>query len=466
MRPYTGKFSAGSFRRSPMPELALPTERCMEQSKKNAERTAAVRRVHSGHDIDIFFSQWYIQYRAPERICALFTTINSQTRVSMRLLLTALCVSLFLLCMPSVRTATRYRTLHVSVIADAEYGENISWKSNIGRLIEGANDVFREWIDVEFCIDTMILRDSRSDECAAERFLVECILTRYPRRSPGIVVYFSRHRSAGYSYTGRSDAELGFVHVKQIGREREGDSYILAFHTLVHELAHLFGAVHVKHNGKQPCFMYPSLHEQLIGKDGVERTYRPPVFHPANHRIMRALRMRNFGYGNPLGVPWDSIAHVYQAVRAEFNPWHYSAEGEIVDAERNSIDETAIWYYLSSWAARCGKADIASAFLDSIERYYTTVAATCMDEPGMIRRDMCSECGHYKSVVNQWLNLQKAAVTLRKAELEANYGTGDSAQHYLDTYFALRSGIPRTQREKYLNLFSFYERLRHTITYH
>lgn len=313
--------------------------------------------------------------------------------------------------------------VHIKVVVNSTFASNALWKNNVHTLISAASKTYESWINVNFVVDTMIIWDVEKSLGRQKLFVYDCLMKEIPRGRSDIVVYFMKELMPTEFWAGISLYTRGYVMVKQIDDSVIRDGFQIAFHTLVHELGHVFGATHTYFDNNGHEIMNPSIHDKLVEKVGKERVYTEPEFHRGNVTIMTALANRPFGDTIWSGDLWKNIRRAYNQTRREYCSFSITASGEIANHTYDEFIEAHIFGYLSSWAQMCGRESLAIRYLDTLDLYYQAVNRTCKRQGVAGNQKICSECCRSGTAVSDaWLLHQRIAVSFRKAEAYLFFG--------------------------------------------
>jgi hypothetical protein len=241
--------------------------------------------------------------------------------------------------------------VHVKVAADPSFGRGIHWRDNAANLISTASDLYYSWFGIRFKIDPMVIVQVDSAACGGLMLDNDCLMRQVPRGNTDIVVYFSREGApADYSYAGYAIYRQGYVVIKQGNSASVSRGYQASFLALVHEIGHVFGAVHI-YPDPDPNVRYvmnPSLSDQVYDKQGKDSTLLFPDFHPANRVIIAALIDRPFGHRQWGAERWPKIRAAYDAMRREYGNFSLAPDGTLRNYELNALYQNELYPYLNS----------------------------------------------------------------------------------------------------------------------
>jgi hypothetical protein len=241
----------------------------------------------------------------------------------------------------------------------------------------------------------MYLWDLRRSRSYGLLFNRDCLLKDVSRGSSDLVIYFARAgtRKRG-AFLGKSLFDYGYVWVKQPAWAHVKNGYQKAFHILLHELAHAFGAVHLycDDDDRSPALMCPMVSEWLIRQKGMERVYDPSPLHPGNARIMRVMRNRSFRPGEWTDSLWPQIRAAYDSLRIEWNRW--SIDDSVLSGhEKNVFLEDDPFFYLATWASLSGRDSLALLYADSMRQVSEALPTACTDAGANCFRRQCRRIG-------------------------------------------------------------------------
>lgn len=351
------------------------------------------------------------------------------------------------------------RVVHVKVVADPSFAGHSRWRTNAENLIGTASELFMGWFDIAFEIDTMVVWDLTNAPCHTTMFDWHCLVKSVDKGSSDVVIHFSketdpyRFRLAGISlYT------FGYIQVIQAGWVHKQGGYEEAFLTLVHELGHLFGGIHVYHDQKVKTryILNPRLSPKLIQRTGTEIALALPDFHPGNVSIIRGLLNRPFdpaGWGAEHLVPVQSA---YAEARREWCPFRVGSGGELSREHEDQLHEISYYYFLSNWAALSGEDSVALAYVDSAEALIEAVKHTCTGCGLNCQRRVCLHSGTRESRIARWYQRRKAGLHYWKAYVLLHCGRPVEAEHHFEQFFSLHKDMRLTYVEKHRAGFEFY----------
>ncbi|MBD3315165.1 MAG: hypothetical protein GF344_05215 [Chitinivibrionales bacterium] len=350
------------------------------------------------------------------------------------------------------------RTVRCKVVVSPEFAENTKWRQNVETLVEYADRVMYSWADIHLHIDTMTVFDVESSSSYAGHFFHDCLIKEIPKGSSDIVLYFSRHRTPQGRHVGMSKFEFGYLHVVQLDWDQKNRDYMFACHTLLHELGHMFGAVHVYRLEQGPRMMNPYLEERLVQKKGMAWEYKEPEFNLTNAKIMAACAHRGFRPREWSDSTWRTIRDAYARIPEMHNKWRFSSDGKILSHEFNEFVEGQRFAFLATWASLSGHHDLALKYLDTLEWFEECAHATCLAETGSVSRLCRRRGGHNRSEIDSyafsthaWIQLRKAYVFLRAGKVHE----ADSCRKLFTD--ALVGDYDSQVRGKYLNQYKLYK---------
>jgi len=271
------------------------------------------------------------------------------------------------------------RVIRVKVVADPSFASHAMWQKNAANLVGTASAFFKDWFEVEFVIDTLVVWDIEKAPCHTVMFDWDCLVKTIPRGNADIVIHFTKERRRTYGLAGISLFDFGYVRVTQADWGNLQGGYEYAFMTLVHELGHQFGAFHVylDDNQKKLYVMNPYLSEKLIAKKGMQTALVMPEWHPANRTIVRALRSRPFSIEGWTPAHWPAIEAAYREVRTTYLPFGVAGDGRLSGHEFNEMYQPDYYYFLANWAALCGVDSCAMGYIDSMATVLRAMRRTC-----------------------------------------------------------------------------------------
>ena len=353
-------------------------------------------------------------------------------------------------------TPASVRTVHVKVVADPSFANNVSWRTNAGNLIVAASGIYESWFNIRFVIDTMLIWSMDAAACHGTSLDQDCLVESVPRGNSDIVIFFAkegvedRFHLAGLSY-----ALYGYIFVTQGSWVHNRIGYDAAYMTLVHELGHLFGAVHIYKPRELDLryVMNPYLTDKLFEKDGMEYETKMPDFHPATVTIINALRDRPFTMEKWAPAFWPKIRNAYQKARGEYCNFRMQS-GMMRDYESNDIYQNQIYFYLSNWASACGQDSLALAYCDSMDLLSDAMAAACRSE---CHSRMCADLGCSGIERGIWTINCEISYRWLKSYLLLRAGKSELADAQFDTLMVCLSGSPIQVREQFRGSYRLYK---------
>jgi hypothetical protein len=359
---------------------------------------------------------------------------------------------------PGLATAKTNRTVHFRIVVSPEYAGNVMWRENVGNLMRVTGEFYRSLSEVVFVIDTMYTWDMKTSPSYSQVSGEVCLMKEVPKGSSDIVLYIAKQSvpSLGLTLLGYSQVRFGYLFVNQMDRlfaERQG--YLYAYHTMVHELAHMFGAVHCYPDEKSPDFMNPIVSNRLVQREGKSVEYREPAFHPNNAAIVAALLDRPFSPLDSARTPWSNVDRVYHRMRLDVNPWKLSG-GMLTNYEFDWFFEEDPYYFLATWASLWGKDTLALAYLDSVEVLWKAMNATCTSGSASRNAKICGRMMGSDGKNNDTRALLHAYLLLEKALVFLGAGKEMPAQSCVDSFFTCQTTVSPGERATILNNFSYY----------
>lgn len=335
------------------------------------------------------------------------------------------------------------RTFSVKIVADRNFAHHSLWEKNARNLVENASRFYRSWLDVTFEIDTLAIWEPKEVVECVNAYPWDCLLERVPRGNADIVVFFTRKSTNPHGrIAGLSMYTDGYVMVEQNDWSNTKAGYEKAFHVLIHELGHVFGAVHVYGRDNAVNVMNPYVSDHLVEKRGMAYEYVEPGFHESNLVIMTSLLDRPFGEDAWKPEYWWRIRDAYDNAFDRNNPQGFE-NGNVVGVGINALHEEAKYLYLSSWAALCGYFPAALGYIDSTEILFDNIWSVCKNvgySASLCRRYSSYSSGAGVEEMKAALNLQRARIYLGAGD----FASADSCMQEL----AQMPGLELSQRSK------------------
>jgi hypothetical protein len=226
------------------------------------------------------------------------------------------------------------------------------------------------------------------------------LISTVPRGSSDIVMYFSKQSDFNmFHYAGLTTADLGYIKVVKMNWRNLKEPFKLAYYRMLHELGHVFGAMHIHEDFNRIYIMNPDLKpDRLFVKQGMKFVLREPEFHPGNLTVIRALFDRPFNAGGWPGDRWPKIKAAYEYSGERYIK-SYIAEGNQIKYEKyDEIFRTDYYTCLSNWASLCGHDSAALVYADSA---LNTVRALDAKSPlfELIERDTFEAASHWRRAI-------------------------------------------------------------------
>ena len=325
------------------------------------------------------------------------------------ILITAICLACA--CVYPLRTGGACRTVHIKAVVDPAIAADPAWRTSITGLFDKTNAVFRQWAGISFAIDTLYAWDIEKSASWSQLLMGDCLVNEISKGESDIVVYFSPTSNPPAMIAGMTLYELGYacIQVTTDGVAQGFDRK--TYFSLVHWLAHIFGAVHCYFNGHTVTIMNPFIHDGQVIESSEPRK---PVIHRGNRTIMAALAERPFREDQWISALWPPIKQVYDYMRNTNNRWRIAENGEVAGYERDAFHEGNLMLYLSSWASLCGMPREALLYLDSLDLLADAIHKTCSGAEDIANTRICTMCAHDTSQVADWFALQKFYLGMRR----------------------------------------------------
>ncbi|OGJ97712.1 MAG: hypothetical protein A2324_14480 [Candidatus Raymondbacteria bacterium RIFOXYB2_FULL_49_35] len=313
-----------------------------------------------------------------------------------------------------------YRKVHAAIIVDPTYTVNQYWRQNLEMIVDKVNEVYGSWFDIVFIVDTMYEYDMSKNPDFYTMHEIHALIKNVPKGSADIVIHFSKEKNMfRYDFAGIASSEFGYVQIKQMNWTDAREPFQMAYYTLLHELAHLFGAMHVYPVKNTSFVMEPRLSYYVLDYQGKGVTIIDPEFHPGNTAIIRALALRPFQDTNWSERKWPVIAEAYRSVCETYNGGGMDAEG-LDNFYNQTFYQQEPYLYLSTWASLCGRDSLAIAYIDSFVSYAAAIKTTCAStRAGGRTREMCGALRRYGDI---WFEIQEIFSHYNKAEVLVRAG--------------------------------------------
>jgi hypothetical protein len=367
-------------------------------------------------------------------------------------------IALFLIvqCTGPAMNARGSRIVHVKVVADPAIASSPEWQASIANLFENASRVFRSSAGVMFKIDTMYVWDVEKAPSYGDMLLGDCLVKELPKGTSDIVVYFSTSGSPPSLIAAMTLYELGYAYIQQITPSAAAGEDMRTYHSLIHWLAHMFGAVHCYLNKENVTVMNPFVHDGIVVGGGEKGERSEPKFHKGNLAIINALSRRPFGEKEWNAGYWPSIKKAYERTRRTYNPWKIGDDGEIAGYQSDAFHEGNMMLYLSSWAALCGKYGEASLYLDSLDLVVNAIQKICVRQGIVGRTRLCAVCGFDDTTTSAWLDLQQFHIRMRRALIDLRAGDVPAADSCFDAAIKRLPPSLVSVNNQYANAYRFY----------
>jgi hypothetical protein len=352
------------------------------------------------------------------------------------------------------------RVIRVKVVADPSFASHAMWEKNARNLIDNASAFYRDWFEVAFVIDTMVVWDIEAEPCHTVMFDWDCLVKSVPRGNADIVIHFTKERRLTYGLAGISLFDFGYVRVTQSDWGNLQGGYEKAFMTLVHELGHQFGAFHVYLDDryKQLRVMNPYLSDKLITKQGMQTTITMPDWHPANQIVVRALRSRPFSVEGWTAEQWPAIEAAYREARAQYLPFRVDSAERLSNHEQNELYQPDYYYFLAGWASLCGLDSCAMSYIDSMATVLRAIRRTCVECAPHCATHLCRYTGSSEWRIDEWLDRRLAMYHFERATLNARFGrTSEAARDFAEFDKLWGDDLRSTDKRKYRASLELYQ---------
>ncbi len=210
---------------------------------------------------------------------------------------------LLLAVLPSARAADAERQIRVIAAVSPAFKQNDSWRKDIVERVGYANKVFEREFGIHFVVEQYKNWDA-PDEAKGMPILVEDLKRFQPASGDQIVIGFNKMTKAPNKDVIEDMETVGtaaFFQGRIAIRDPFGDWSPAQRQTvLAHELAHLFGAVHI---GAESAIMFPTL--PAMPEDHLD---------PENRQIVEKTRDVDFLKGLDSFAPEtiDALASIYE----------------------------------------------------------------------------------------------------------------------------------------------------------
>jgi hypothetical protein len=350
--------------------------------------------------------------------------------------------------------------VHFKVVVSPDFGINSLWQNNVTNLMRAAGSFYRSCANLDFVVDTMMVWDIKASpkhESVSEDVY---LMKEVPKGGADVVVYFSKrvsHQTAPWFLLGFSHVQFGYLTVTETNwNKTEGgrEGYLLAYHTLVHELAHMFGAVHVYEDKAHLDFMNPIASEDLV-ETGVTVDYQEPNFNGSNMDIVQVLAHRPFSPGDRIQIPWEKVADAYRTLHRKESPWTLS-DGYLHNFEFDVCTEEDPYYFLATWASLWGKHELAMRYLDSLEIVCRAIVATCRSGDATPESRICTRARLSLANPQGEAPLVHLSLLRDRAIFLLRAQNREKAEGYIDSFVAWQTGLGLRERQQALNDFVYF----------
>jgi hypothetical protein len=367
------------------------------------------------------------------------------------------CVIIFGSCAGLARMyAPPARVFHVKVVADISFADNIMWKKNAASLIENASSFFTSWFGAAFIVDTMIVWGHEQSPCFSTMFEMDCLVKSIPKGNSDIVVYFNKERDPrDYWLIGLAQLEFSYVRVTQADWIQYKGGYEEALLILIHELCHLFGAMHVDPGNKsnQNDLMLPWMSNTLIDTKGKGVNITIPDFHPANAAIVNTCIGRSFDIHPRDTSFWSKIHSAYRSLRNVYCTVNIE-KGKLRALKTVDFLPHDYYRFCAEWASLCGHDSTAFVYADSIRIAADAWKAMCEEGGANCQSSFCRRTGCSKAAISLVYQSRIAGYHYVLAGLHLRNGSVATAMRGLDEFLELYPEMKVDVKNKFRNGFA------------
>ena len=349
------------------------------------------------------------------------------------------------------------RTVHVKVLVDPDLAPNASWKTAVLDLFDKSSRTMQAWTNVTLQVDTMGLWDIEKAPSYKDLLLGDCLIKEQPKGNHDILVYIGTTGSQPNITAAMTLYELGYAFIQQPAEFNAKAIDPKTFQSLVHWLAHMFGAVHCYFDKNNITIMNPFIHDGTMLDVNDDCMGMEPKIHRGNEQIMRALAKRPFVERTWEARRWGPIRRTYEQVRREYNPWRIDEYGEVANYRSDAFHEGNLFLYLSSWASLCGMPNRALEYLDSADQLGLAMKKTCIKEGIAGTTRLCSICGYDTTSIITWFETRKFNLEMRRSMIYLRAGAISRADSSFDIAMARIPPQLAILKDKYANGHAFYK---------
>jgi hypothetical protein len=350
------------------------------------------------------------------------------------------------------------QSITVKLLVDSTVASCTDWQKEMVRMFDRVNRIFRDRMPLVFRIDTMAVWQASQSGSYHDMLLGDCLIREQPKGGADVVVYMGMNGNPPSMIAMLTLYELGYAYVQPMidvsMKKIDQESYL----SLVHGLAHLFGAVHCYYDGKITTVMNPFIHDGTIINPVSKRKRLPPRFHQGNEVIMTALSRRPFKEDGWDTVYLKTIKATYGKIKNKYNPWRIDSPYLLSGYEDDAFHEGNLLLYLGSWASLCGRHQEAMKYYDSLEILWKAVKNCCVSGPDPGKNRLCNICGYNQASIEEWYSLQVFYLGIRRVMVDLRAG---EIRHADSLFTALVNGIPAqlaVLKDKYRNGYIFHAR--------
>lgn len=266
---------------------------------------------------------------------------------------------------------------HCKVVVDKSFYEGTSsWQDNIRTIMNRLSYDFDNWFTIGITVDTIIAFDMDRYGCT-DKSGMECLYENIPRGAEDFVVHF--FRGGGYSIfetIGATRPDIGYVAVKQMENVNIDMRFQYLYTTLLHEMCHLFGGVHVYGKEKSNYLMEPVINDNVT-KVGKELVMKEAEVDRGNFNIMLGMSNRPFSRSKWNRSLWTKIERLYNKQIDVNNTSRINEDGRLVDFYDDHFIPTDTYRMLVTWAGLCGDDSAAFCYIDKSINYLKEFCVSC-----------------------------------------------------------------------------------------
>ncbi|MBL8028063.1 MAG: hypothetical protein JNL74_16700 [Fibrobacteres bacterium] len=262
------------------------------------------------------------------------------------------------------------------VVDKSFYETTGSWKNNIHTLMNRLSSDFEDFYNISILVDTIIPFDVNK-VAFSDKSAMECIYETLYKGTEDFTVYFSRgYIHSSYEVIGITRPDIGFVAAMQMDDVNIDMQFQYLYNTLLHEMCHLFGAVHVYGSEKSNFLMETTIRDNVT-KFGKELVMKEPEMDRGNRSIIMGMSKRPFTKKDWTSEKWSKIESLYLKQMKLYNNSRIDETGRLVDFYQDHFIPSAVYEMLRIWASVCGNDSAAGYYIDKRIEYAKELCNSC-----------------------------------------------------------------------------------------